>query len=211
MPRETFRRLKPAKKQQVIAGLTTVFTRLGYDKATVADIVKTCGIPRGSFYQYFNHKYDAFLAVIDEAQHKKMAYLDGLIKRIGQEPFFDLYYAMVDAGIAFAKAHPDYVAVWVGFFASRDPGMQSAWRDFEHRSVTLLETYLRKDQAAGFIRNDVNTLALSRLLYRFQSIDIMDAFLAGKSVDEMQTMARQTIDIIRHDIEEETHGKNTGI
>ncbi len=211
MPRDTFTRLKAVKKRRVVNGLLDVFKRLGYDKTTVSDIVKACGIPRGSFYQYFESKEDAFMALIDEAQAHKMVYLKPFLGRIGKEPFFDLYFPMIDAGIAFAEDYPDYVAVWVGFFSSRDPSVQTAWRSIEDRAVGILKTYLDKDQAAGFIRKRVDTEALARLLYRFQSIDIMDAFLAGKSVDEMQTIARRTIDIIRHGIEEDTDAKNTRV
>lgn len=45
------------------------FQRLGYAKAAVADVLKTAGMSRRSFYEFFTSKEDVLLAIIEVAGH----------------------------------------------------------------------------------------------------------------------------------------------
>ncbi len=53
------------RKRLVLAAGET-FVALGYAPATVADILKTAGMSRRSFYEFFTSKEDVLLALLDE-------------------------------------------------------------------------------------------------------------------------------------------------
>lgn len=66
MPKITFYNLPKEKKRTLIEAARNEFSRVPLYDASIANIVKTAGIPRGSFYQYFENKEDAFFYLLNE-------------------------------------------------------------------------------------------------------------------------------------------------
>ena len=60
MPKNTFFNLPEAKRQLLLNSCWEEFTRVSYADASINRIVQQAHIPRGSFYQYFENKEDAF-------------------------------------------------------------------------------------------------------------------------------------------------------
>jgi len=53
------------QRQRIIAGAARVIAERGYRSVSVADIVKSAAIARGSFYEHFGSKEDCFLALYE--------------------------------------------------------------------------------------------------------------------------------------------------
>ena len=53
------------RRGQILEAATKVFTRLGFDKARVDDIVKEANLSKGAFYWYFKSKDEIILALMD--------------------------------------------------------------------------------------------------------------------------------------------------
>ena len=53
---ETFLRLPEEKRQRFLDAAWEEFTRVSFSEASINQIVRRCGIARGSFYQYFRDK-----------------------------------------------------------------------------------------------------------------------------------------------------------
>lgn len=66
MPKQTFFNLPAKKKQTLIESTKREFSRVPLNKASIANIVKDADIPRGSFYQYFEDKEDAFYYLLEQ-------------------------------------------------------------------------------------------------------------------------------------------------
>jgi AcrR family transcriptional regulator len=66
MPKPTFYNLKEEKKQILIEAAKKEFSRVSLYEASISNILKSAGIPRGSFYQYFQDKEDAFFYLLNE-------------------------------------------------------------------------------------------------------------------------------------------------
>ena len=58
MPTNTFFHLPEEKQQRLLDAAQIEFSRHSLQEASIANIVKLAGIPRGSFYQYFENKAD---------------------------------------------------------------------------------------------------------------------------------------------------------
>ncbi|WP_260842778.1 TetR/AcrR family transcriptional regulator, partial [Staphylococcus epidermidis] len=72
----TFYNLPDEKRQTLIQALKSEFSRVPLFEASVSNIVKAAGIPRGSFYQYFEDKDDAFFYLLNElAEQEKYNFL----------------------------------------------------------------------------------------------------------------------------------------
>ncbi|EKN67889.1 TetR/AcrR family transcriptional regulator [Schinkia azotoformans] len=66
MPKITFFNLAKDKRQLLIEALEQEFSRVPLYNASISNIVKAANIPRGSFYQYFEDKEDAYFFLLKE-------------------------------------------------------------------------------------------------------------------------------------------------
>lgn len=65
MPKPTFFRLPEEKRMRLVKAAYAEFTRAPFTDASISHIIKDAGIPRGSFYQYFEDKSDIFFYLLD--------------------------------------------------------------------------------------------------------------------------------------------------
>lgn len=66
MPKATFFNLPEKKRHSLIKAAEMEFSRVPVFEASIANIVKTAEISRGSFYQYFEDKEDAYYYILHE-------------------------------------------------------------------------------------------------------------------------------------------------
>jgi AcrR family transcriptional regulator len=80
MPKQTFFNLSEDKRQILMTAMKEEFSRVPLHEASIANIVQTAGIPRGSFYQYFEDKEEAYFFMLEQHskqnQEKFIAYLE---------------------------------------------------------------------------------------------------------------------------------------
>ncbi len=61
MPKQTFLSLPEDKQNTLIQSAKKEFSRVPLHEASIANIIKDAGIPRGSFYQYFEDKENCII------------------------------------------------------------------------------------------------------------------------------------------------------
>ncbi|ARI77799.1 TetR/AcrR family transcriptional regulator [Halobacillus mangrovi] len=84
MPKKTFYNLNEEKKKILIEAAKQEFSRVSLYEASIANILKKAEIPRGSFYQYFEDKEDAFFYLLNEhAKERHANFLANLEKYKG--------------------------------------------------------------------------------------------------------------------------------
>ncbi len=70
MPTQTFYNLAEEKRQRVFNAIYQELRRVSFPEMSINQVIKNAGIPRGSFYQYFANKDDAFDFFVDESSNK---------------------------------------------------------------------------------------------------------------------------------------------
>ena len=70
MPKDTFIKLPEDKKEKILKAAKKEFSRTSIDKASIQNIIQDAGIPRGSFYQYFEDKEDILYYLMKEHANK---------------------------------------------------------------------------------------------------------------------------------------------
>ncbi|KKI90531.1 TetR family transcriptional regulator [Bacillus sp. SA1-12] len=70
MPKQTFFHLAKDKQDILIQSAKEEFSRVPLHEASIANIIKKAGIPRGSFYQYFEDKEDLFFYLLNQLAEK---------------------------------------------------------------------------------------------------------------------------------------------
>lgn len=65
MPSATFYNLPEEKRERLLRAAREEFSRVPYESASVNRIIRSAGIPRGSFYMYFTDKEELFGHLMD--------------------------------------------------------------------------------------------------------------------------------------------------
>lgn len=68
MPSDTFFRLPEEKRRRLMDAAWDEFTSVRFSDASINKIIRSAGIPRGSFYQYFADKDDLFSYLVRPMQ-----------------------------------------------------------------------------------------------------------------------------------------------
>jgi AcrR family transcriptional regulator len=61
---------KAANREAILAGARSVFAELGYDGATVRDIIRRTALAAGTFYNYFKSKEEVFQALAEDGARR---------------------------------------------------------------------------------------------------------------------------------------------
>lgn len=89
MPSETFFRLPESKQERIIAAIKDEIARAPYESFAIGNILRSCSISRGSFYQYFHNKEDIYLYLISGYQKQIILHMIETLENNGGN-FFDM-------------------------------------------------------------------------------------------------------------------------
>ncbi len=96
-------RNKEAIRSQLLLEARKLFAEHGFEKTTVADLVKACNIGRGTFYNYFSDVRDIFNTVVEEVNEEIRMITKKA--RNKQDNVFDLFHASIKAYFDFASSN----------------------------------------------------------------------------------------------------------
>lgn len=104
MPNQTFFNLPKEKRELLIQSAKKEFSRVPLSEASIANIIKSAGIPRGSFYQYFEDKEDVFYYLLmKHAEEKRKEFAVIMNQNKG-----DLFATIIDAFEIIIKDEVNY-------------------------------------------------------------------------------------------------------
>lgn len=92
---ETFLRLPEEKRSRFLEAAWEEFTRVKFSDASINQIVRRAGIPRGSFYQYFSDKEDLFFYLLEDIQVYAVQTFSNLLRQMDGD-IFQLQLALYD-------------------------------------------------------------------------------------------------------------------
>lgn len=92
MPSETFLRLPEEKRTRFLNAAWEEFTAVRFADASINQIIKRAGIPRGSFYQYFLDKDDLLAYLLEEIR----AHVQEEYRRVLKDNGGDIFQAQLD-------------------------------------------------------------------------------------------------------------------
>ena len=95
MPKQTFYNLSDEKRQRLTDAIRDEFSRVAYDEVSINQIIRSAGIPRGSFYQYFEDKKDALEYLLVEFRHQAVSHVQNSITQSGGD-LFQLFLDLLD-------------------------------------------------------------------------------------------------------------------
>lgn len=105
MPTQTFSKLPEEKKRRIFLAIYEELKRVPFPEMSINQIIKNAGIPRGSFYQYFENKEDAFDYFIEEASDNLKKYISEKVLSVHG----DIFEIAEEIFVAFATEGYEYL------------------------------------------------------------------------------------------------------
>ena len=107
MPKERFFHLPEEKRKRIYQAAYEELSRVPYDELSINQIIRRAGIPRGSFYQYFQDKEDLLAYLMEGFQGCFMEAVRKTIRDSGGDIFY-VYLEVLTQMIAFAEQGDHY-------------------------------------------------------------------------------------------------------
>jgi AcrR family transcriptional regulator len=170
MPTDRFLRLPSIKQERILNAAVEEFSERAFADANLANIVRNAGVARGSLYQYFDSKEDLYRYILSEISRRKMKFLNPLLFQNDNLSFLSLFRELFLAGIQFAQSE----------------GMNQAHQ--------LYESFVRRDQAKGRIRTDLDPELLARMITQLINNVTFEDFIQADQ--HYETLLRKVDQII---------------
>lgn len=196
MPKDTFNKLPIEKRNSILNAAVKEFELRRVEDAVIANIIKTAKIPRGSFYQYFEDKYDLYEYIIGYINNIKNDYFQEVFFS-DHLPFLERVRALYNKAIDFSSQNKAFVLIskrhTESIYVKYSEQFQ---RNLNELKVTF-DTWIEKDKEKGLIRKDIDTRVLSHMISTFLSHLTTEQFLYEKySKSELHQKNDDFIDII---------------
>ncbi|MEF3302194.1 TetR/AcrR family transcriptional regulator [Paenibacillus sp. GYB003] len=161
MPKETFHNLSEHKKRKIFDAAVLEFSVRRFSEASINQIVKTAGIPRGSFYQYFDDKEDIFQYMFEEILKEKREIMGHTPLSNPDADVFEACIQAVRATFEWSKLKPEYSRI-------------SLLMEIDHSEfITRLRTasaqgikeMIERDKQRGLIKPDIDAELVVEMIY----------------------------------------------
>ena len=208
MPKETFFNLPEAKRKAILDAALEEFAAYPYDQASVNRIVARAGIPKGSFYQYFENKKDLYLYLLQQSGEVKFAYLTPILNDPAGRDFFTLLRDLYAAGIQFAVENPRYAALGKRLMASRGTPIYAEVMEANTAAASeFFESLLRAAIEQGEVRADIDVPMFAHLIAGMNTL-LLEYYLEYVSQDyddRLIATVDQFIDFLKHGLAPTDH------
>lgn len=210
VPKQTFFNLEEQKREILIKALETEFSRVSVHEASVANIVKLAQIPRGSFYQYFYDKEDAFLFLISlHGKENKKRFIDYLKQTDGDlfASFSAIFKLKIDELINGNQYH-----FFENAFLNMNHKMEGAFTrnikadDFE-TELDEYEKLINLEQLA--VENKEGLYHLFKILSAIAIQNIIHAFAKQLTAEEAWQNYQVEINMIKQGLLNKSHPRSS--
>ena len=87
MPSQRFFNLTDEKRQRIVSAAIRELSNVSVDNLSINKIIKDAEIPRGSFYEYFEDKFDLVDYILDDFRVQMINYCEKCLDEVGGNIF----------------------------------------------------------------------------------------------------------------------------
>lgn len=208
MPTPTWERLRPERKERVLAAAEAEFGTHGFSRSSLNTIARQAGIAKGSLFQYFEHKADFYAHLSDLAARRIREQMEQVIAELDFEgDFFAALLAVFVAWDDYFISHPSDLAMTAAVNLESDPRARTAVRQaVNEHYLAAMGPVLELGRSSGQLRKDANLQILGAMLLLLlphlalaPQVSGLDPILALESKDraERQQIYADLVDLFR--------------
>jgi AcrR family transcriptional regulator len=194
VPKQTFFNLEPEKRQGIIAAAVREFAEHPFEQASLTKIVESCGIAKGSMYQYFEDKLDLYLYIVDLAYEQKKAYVGRAFSLEGD--IFAVLSEYYRLSYQFALDHPLLHQVANKFWDSRSEALRAELEKGRLSRSRDFARVLAEAMAAGKVNPQLDPEAVF-FVYHAVGKELIDHFHQGCNDEFLQ----QVLDVLKYGLQ----------
>ena len=209
MPKDTFTRLNTEKQNRIFYAALNEFSIKNFNESNLSNIIKEALIPRGSFYQYFENKFDLYKYIFDKLGQIKLEYMKDLIHNPDEIPFLDLIKELYIIGLKYAVDNPKAVKMVMYLYSSRDMVFEEIMGEGLEKAKLFYKGYIESDIKLGRINPDIDSDVFAEMMMNLINNISFDEFRIGNeniNYDKMLDKFNKKIFILEKGIL--TGGKN---
>ena len=196
MPKETFNNLPIEKQKLIFNACIKEFSAFPYSQASINQIIKNAGISRGSFYQYFEDKWDAYGMMMGRIAQEKMSLLPPPSLK---NHFFDVMEQFFHDTMEWIKLKPDYFQTGILIDYDYDE-LIVKHREVNKGRLVFLEDMIRADQAQNLIDPSVNPSDLVDMITEVSKSALLKAYRSS-DFEEMEKIFITRLHIIKKGVQ----------
>lgn len=152
------------RKSQILEAAKKLFSKKGYYKTQIADIVESTNIARGTIYNYFKNKDDIFITLLEDYCRSWQQSLDRDRVDLTTITPRDFLKTRISRTLNFFAGDPYLTNIILRVGIGLPGGAEISIRRFEETILNVISNYLRLGIRAGSIKEDLNIEITSNLL-----------------------------------------------
>lgn len=140
----------------------------GYNNTGIEDILKACGIPKGSFYNFFKSKEDFGVKAVDYYGQQQYDFAKQVLTRTKASPIHRLkqyYETLVSTNVAEECKNGCLMGNVAQEMGGLSQSLSEATDRNLKRTVKLIEACIQESQSLGEIRTDYSAADLADYLH----------------------------------------------
>lgn len=196
MPKEQFFKLKSEKREKIILAARDEFSEKSYDEVGIHDIVARSNISRGSFYIYFEDKWDIYSYLLRCTFIKILERLNDNFER-GNNIFFsilDIYdYLIIESNL------DDSMGFITNILKNMTPLVYSKIDDFLNNNIEreiLMKISFKKENYT--IYTPIEFVALKKILINCLYQSLVDVLVHKSDPHQVREELRITFNILKY-------------
>lgn len=157
MARAQFDRLKPEKREVILAAAAAEFAGRGYGAASVNRIIERAGTSKGALYYYFEDKADLLATVVERALARVLeeAHWPAL-EDLGAADYWARVETLTRASLEQMESDSWYMRLMWAFHRLREePEARAATAGVLDWSRNLVRAFFERGQELGVVRSDL--------------------------------------------------------
>jgi len=199
--------VKADAKEKILRASKSVFSRKGYKKATVADILSEAGVARATFYRYFPGKHEVFFELFkDMLGNLYENARDFFLREAKDAQEWEL---TLREGLAtfyrFFLENRDIIQVYYSEAFVSDPRLYALWDDFERKMTSVFTRILDGGVKRGSFRPMDTDLVANILLMIFVGVPNRYIIAGGRSDIDIESIAREMVKLASEGIVTRTY------
>lgn len=196
MPKDTFNNLSADKKCRIFKAAVQEFSTRRFSDASINQIVKAAGIPRGSFYQYFDSKEDIYLYMSSEIAKEQKVAKSHIEPLNSDASAFDEFIYKAKVSLELYRKRPQYRQIAL-LIEKDDSEFITKLRSLSAENLNRVKELFERDIQRGLIKPDVDSGLVIDMVY---TLTMKEYFQAGLESDLFAKRMNEIIKIIKEGI-----------
>jgi TetR/AcrR family transcriptional repressor of nem operon len=185
-------------KEEIIKQGVELFRVQGYHNTGISDILTTCDIPKGSFYNYFKSKEGFCIRTLDYYGDDQLEFMRNTLMNAGSSPIdrLKVFYLSLIRKYSQESVLSGCLINNISNEAGglNEPLAEAANRNF-NKWINILARVVAKGQAVSEIRNDMGALEIAEYLHG-SFYGMLSRMKATRNTNNLEDWLRMTLDFI---------------